>query len=186
MKILIFGASGSGTTTLASEIEKRTDFKHIDVDNYYWKKTEPPYQEKIELQKRNKNLKADFESFEKVVVSGSLLNWGKEWQTSFDLVIFIRLANDLRMERLKNRERERYGNRLDTDENLQRNSQAFLEWANKYEDPNFNGRSLRSHKNWLELLNCNTLTVDGEAELNDKTNRVLNEIKKFSKDSSIK
>ena len=47
MKILIFGASGSGTTTLANEIETRTDFKHLDVDEYYWEKTNPPYQIKI-------------------------------------------------------------------------------------------------------------------------------------------
>ena len=40
MKILIFGASGSGTTTLGKEIEKITDFTHLDVDDYYWKKTE--------------------------------------------------------------------------------------------------------------------------------------------------
>ena len=39
MKILIFGASGSGTTTLGKEIEKRTDFTHLDIDDYYWKKT---------------------------------------------------------------------------------------------------------------------------------------------------
>ena len=55
MKILIFGASGSGTTTLASEIETKTGFKHLDVDDYYWKKTNPPYQEKIPLTERNEN-----------------------------------------------------------------------------------------------------------------------------------
>jgi adenylate kinase family enzyme len=38
MKVLIFAASGSGTTTLGKEIEKRTNFKHLDVDTYYWKK----------------------------------------------------------------------------------------------------------------------------------------------------
>ena len=72
MKILIFGASGSGTTTLGNEIQKRTDFKHLDVDNYYWKKTEPPFQEKIALEKRNKNLKADFNGFKNVIISGSM------------------------------------------------------------------------------------------------------------------
>jgi len=38
MKILKLGASGSGTTTLGIEIERRTDFKRLDVDDYYWKK----------------------------------------------------------------------------------------------------------------------------------------------------
>jgi adenylate kinase family enzyme len=56
MKILVFGASGSGTTTLSKEIVKRTDFVHLDVDDYYWKKTELPFQEKIPLAERNEKL----------------------------------------------------------------------------------------------------------------------------------
>lgn len=180
MKILIFGASGSGTTTLGNEIEKRTNFKHLDVDNYYWKNTEPPFQEKIELQERNKNLKADFKRHENVIVSGSMVSWGKEWKTSFDLAIFIRLENKLRMERLKTRETERYRKKLITDEKIQRNSKAFLEWAGQYENTNFGGRSLKIHKNWIELLNCETLTIDGKEELNDKIETVLNGIKACS------
>ncbi|BDD11489.1 hypothetical protein FUAX_39210 (plasmid) [Fulvitalea axinellae] len=42
MKILIFGASGSGTTTLGKEIAKRAKFTHLDADDYYWKPTNPP------------------------------------------------------------------------------------------------------------------------------------------------
>ena len=177
MKILIFGASGSGTTTLGNEIEKRTDFKHLDVDNYYWRKTEPPFQEKIGLEKRNINLKADFNRFENVILSGSMVSWGKEWETSFDLAIFVRLENQLRMERLKKRETERYGKKLITDKKTQRNSKAFLEWADQYENPNFNGRSLKIHKNWIELLNCKTLTIDGKVELSNKIETILNGIK---------
>ena len=83
MKILVFGASGSGTTTLGKEIEKRSDFKHLDVDDYYWKQTTTPFQEKVPLTERNQNLKTDFEKFNKVVVSGSMVSWGKEWQTTY-------------------------------------------------------------------------------------------------------
>ena len=122
MKILIFGASGSGTTTLGNEIEKRTDFKHLDADDYYWKKTNPPFQEKTPLIERNENLKADFKKFENVVVSGSMVSWGKEWETAFDLAIFIQLENTERMERLKKRETQRYGEKLLTDKKTQKNS----------------------------------------------------------------
>ncbi|MFT6964561.1 MAG: adenylate kinase family enzyme [Flammeovirgaceae bacterium] len=33
MKTLIFGASGSGTSTLGRELESKSDFKHLDVDD---------------------------------------------------------------------------------------------------------------------------------------------------------
>ncbi len=177
MKILIFGASGSGTTTLGKEIEKKTNFKHLDVDDYYWKKTDPPFQEKIPLNKRNENLKSDFENFENVIVSGSMVSWGKEWEASFDLAIFIHLNNNDRIKRLENRETERYGDKLLTDKKFQRDSKAFLEWASQYENPNFDGRSLKVHNDWIELLKCNVLRINGSLELKNKMEKVLTEIK---------
>ncbi|PRX54188.1 AAA family ATPase [Flagellimonas meridianipacifica] len=177
MKILLFGASGSGTTTLGNEIEKRTDFKHLDADDYYWKKANPPFQEKIPLIERNKNLKVDFKKFANVVVTGSLVSWGKEWETAFDLAIFIRMESTKRMERLKKREIERYGEKLLTDKKIQQNSKAFLEWANQYENPDFDGRSLKVHNNWMEILDCKVLQLNGATELNNKVEIILNEIK---------
>jgi adenylate kinase family enzyme len=53
MKLVVFGASGSGTTTLGNEVAKRTGFVRLDVDDFYWEKTEPPFQEKRPLDKRN-------------------------------------------------------------------------------------------------------------------------------------
>ncbi|SFZ91521.1 Adenylate kinase [Flaviramulus basaltis] len=177
MKILIFGASGSGTTTLGKEVGKMTDFIHLDVDNYYWKQTDPPFQEKISFVERNKNLKTDFEKFKNIIVTGSLVSWGKEWETVFDLAVFIRLNNNKRIKRLKKREIERYGDKLLTDKKIMHDSNAFLEWANQYENPNFDGRSLNIHNNWIELLNCKVLKIDGEMELKNKTDKVIAEIK---------
>ncbi|WP_299256197.1 AAA family ATPase [uncultured Aquimarina sp.] len=177
MKILIFGASGSGTTTLGNEIEKRTNFVHLDVDDYYWKKTQPPFQEKIPLTKRNKNLKVDFKKFENVIICGSMVSWGKEWETSFDLAIFLYLNNSKRIERLEKRETERYGEKLLTDKKIKQNSKAFLEWAKQYENPNFNGRSLKIHNDWIELLTCEVLRINGEMELNNKVEKVITKIK---------
>lgn len=173
MKILLFGASGSGTTTLGKELEQNSSFVHLDVDDYYWKKTEPPFQEKISLRERNENLKADFQKQENAIISGSMVSWGKEWETAFDLAIFIHLNNGVRMERLRNRERERYGEKLLTDQKAKQNSEAFLEWASQYENPDFDGRSLKIHTNWMELLDCKVLRIDGALELEEKVGIVL-------------
>ncbi|MHA7057202.1 AAA family ATPase [Aquimarina sp. M1] len=179
MKILIFGASGSGTTTLAKQIENKIGFVHLDVDDYYWKKTAPPFQEKVPLNKRNQYLKIDVQKFDNVVVSGSLVSWGKEWESIFDLAVFIHLDNEERMSRLYKREKERYGTKLLTDKNIQKNSKAFLAWANQYENPNFEGRSLQIHLNWIALLNCTIIQLDGKMKLNDKTEKILAEIRKL-------
>ena len=177
MKILIFGASGSGTTTLGKAIEKETGFVHLDVDDYYWRKTEPLFVEKVPLQERNEHLKQDFEHYDHVVMSGSMVSWGKEWEIAFDLAIFLYLDNEERMDRLRKRENERYGNLLETDQEIQENSKAFLQWANQYENDDFEGRSLKIHKNWMKKLDCPVLKIDGSLELPNKVHLVMTKLK---------
>jgi len=41
--IMVFGASGSGTTTLGREFAKILGFTHLDIDDYFWEKTDVPY-----------------------------------------------------------------------------------------------------------------------------------------------
>jgi adenylate kinase family enzyme len=127
---LIFRASGSGTTTLGKEIKRKTSFVHFDVDDCHWRK-KPPFQEKAPLREQNKRLRPDFNKRKSIIVSGSIVNWRKEWGKSFDLAIFIHLNSQKRMERLKNREIQRYGDKLLTDKKTQWNSKALLEWADQ-------------------------------------------------------
>ena len=108
MKLLLIGASGSGTTTLGKALSEVTSFPHLDVDDYYWKPTNSPYQIKLELGERIQNLLTDFEKHENAIVSGSLISWGTYWQTAFDLVVFVTLDKEIRMQRLQQREVERY------------------------------------------------------------------------------
>lgn len=42
--IIVFGASGAGTTTIAKAIEKSLGFKCFDIDDYFWQwDTDVPY-----------------------------------------------------------------------------------------------------------------------------------------------
>ena len=104
MKVLIFGASGSGTTTLGKGLAKAADFIHLDADDYYWRKTTNPYTVKVPLAERNAKLKLDFNQYDRAIISGSLVSWGEYWESAFDLAIFIHLKADVRMARLLARE----------------------------------------------------------------------------------
>ena len=44
-RIHIFGASGTGTTSLAVAIATRYGHRHLDTDDFYWMRTDPPYRE---------------------------------------------------------------------------------------------------------------------------------------------
>ncbi|MGB1217432.1 MAG: AAA family ATPase, partial [Saprospiraceae bacterium] len=176
MKIIIFGATGTGKTTLGKSISEKLNWTFLDSDDYYWEKTNPPFQTKIPLQKRNENLKTDFENNENVIISGSLCTWSKFWDSAFDLGIFLRISKKVRMKRLLNREIERYGAELYTNEKIKEKSKIFLNWAEKYDDETNDGHSIRQHKNWIELLNCAVIEVIGDLTNDERLIIILKKI----------
>lgn len=159
MKIIIFGGSGSGTTTLAGSLAKRLNYTHLDVDDFYWIKTQVPYQIKIARSQRIVSLKKALSTTENVVVSGSLVSWGEYWENTFDLAVLLRIPQDVRMSRLKKRETERYGDSLKNDPDIKIKSEEFLEWARNYDNPSFIGRNIGLHLKWAKALTCECIEI---------------------------
>ena len=59
MRVLVTGASGSGTTTLGRALSRELEDSFFDVDDYYWVPTEPPYQQQRDSSARLSLLLAD-------------------------------------------------------------------------------------------------------------------------------
>jgi len=128
------------------------------------------------MEVRAENLRNDFEKHENVIVSGSLVSWGNYWQTAFNLVVFVTLDKEIRLQRLQQREVERYGDKLQTDAKVKETSQAFLDWATRYDDFKFTGRSVKIHRDWLTSLSCEIIEVNSE---NAVEYNVFNILEKF-------
>lgn len=109
MHIHITGASGSGVTTLGAAVAQNLLLRHLDADNYYWLPTSPPFKEKRPPPERFAMLRMDMESEPGVVLSGSIVGYGAEVEDAFDLIVFLYLPADIRVERLRRRELELYG-----------------------------------------------------------------------------
>ena len=160
-RIYISGASGAGVSTLGAALADRLRVPHFDVDDYYWYPTEPPFErsrppaERVHL--LNRNLSHGY-----WVLSGSLDGWGDEVIQCTDLVVFIDTPTLLRMERLKLRESQRYGDRILPGGDMHANHQAFLAWAESYETGVQAGRSRPRHERWLKQLTQPSLRVSGE------------------------
>lgn len=160
--IHILGASGSGTTTLAEGLCKRLGYFHMDTDNYYWYPTDPPFIDKRPIEERIHLIKRDMEKADKWIMSGSNCGWGDVFIDLYDLVIFLYVPAEIRMERLRLRELQRYGcGRLSPGGDLFRHHKDFMEWAAGYESGGMDERSLLMHNEWLKKMKCPVIRIEG-------------------------
>ena len=170
--IHIFGASGSGTSTLGRKISEELGFRFMDTDDYFWMPTNPPYTTKRPPDERLAMIRADIEESENVVLSGALSKWGDPLIPYFTLAIRLHTDTALRIERLKRREHAKFGSRIDEGGDMHRAHLDFLAWAASYDTGDLNMRSCAEHNAWQKLLCCPLLELDGGADLQENFLRV--------------
>jgi adenylate kinase family enzyme len=159
--IHIFGASGSGTTTLAQNLENKYGYKWLDTDNFFWLPTEPPFTTSRPPEERVRLLAESINENPKCVISGSLCGWGDVFIPQFELVIFIYTPSEIRKERLFKREYLRYGNRIHEDGDMYDEHVKFIDWAMAYDTGDKNMRSLINHEEWLKKITCPVVKLNG-------------------------
>jgi len=158
-KIHIFGSSGSGTTTLASNLCNKISFHHFDSDDYFWEKK---YSIQTSLDDRLNRLQDDLNSTDSWILSGAVISWGNPLIPMFDLVVFLSIPDELRIDRLKKREFERYGDALLSGNEKHDSFNTFIDWASKYETGGLEVRSRVLHETWITELNCPVIRLEGE------------------------
>jgi adenylate kinase family enzyme len=161
--ILVTGASGSGTTTLGRALSARLGVAFLDGDDYFWLPTDPPYREQRSAADRLRLLLGDLRKSRSSVLSGCVANWGSELEDSFSLIVFLSLDAAIRVARLRERERLRFG-RVD---------EEFIEWAAQYEEGRLPGRSRARHEKWLAERSCRVLRLDGDMTVEERVDRVV-------------
>lgn len=172
-RIHIVGASSSGTTTLGTALAARLEAAHLDTDSFFWEATDPPFTAKRPEAERVALMEAALAGADGWVISGSLIGWGDVFVPRFDLVVFLRVPHEVRMERLMARERARYGAAIEPGGAMHAAHLEFLAWAQAYETPGFPGRSLERHRAWLAGLACPVVEIAGTPSPDESVARVM-------------
>ncbi len=174
--IHIFGASGSGTSTLGRAVADRAGFRFLDSDDYIWQPTDPPFTTLRTGPERLALMERDLDEAEDAVLSGSLVGWGDPLMDRFTLAVRLIVPGDVRMDRLNRREYARYGRRILPGGDMYEQSQAFLAWAAQYDDGAPTMRSRAMHDLWQEKLPCPLLTLDGTLPVDELAAAVMEKL----------
>ena len=162
-RLLVTGASGAGTSTLASALARAWSVPHADADDYFWLPTSPPYVEQRPAAERLALMRALFLPRPAWVLSGSVTGWGDALLDDVDAVVLLTLDPDVRMSRLRDREVRRHGGQVPSRGAAGEAHRAFMTWAAGYDDPQHAGRSRAQHERWLAGAPCPVLRLGSDA-----------------------
>lgn len=166
MRILVTGAAGSGTSTLARALAAALCVRAFEADDYFWLNTSPPFTTKRDPQQRLALFLRDLERTPGAVIAGSIIDWGVELEDSLSLIVFLTAPAAVRVERLRRREEALFGHV----------NPAFLDWAAQYDEGRLPGRSRARHEQWLAARSARIVRIDGDVSIQEATCRVLAEL----------
>lgn len=171
-RLYIFGASGTGTTTLGAHVSKQRQLVHVDCDDHYWAPVDPPFSLKRTPDERVRSMINALGS-DGWVLTGACNGWSAELIDQATLIVFITLPTPLRLERLARRERTRFGHRIEAGGDMHQIHKDFLAWSSGYDDPDFKGRNLAAHETWLSQHTGNIVRIDGRQSVEASVEQVL-------------
>ncbi|MBE1282039.1 MAG: hypothetical protein GJ676_01890 [Rhodobacteraceae bacterium] len=175
-RIHIFGASGSGTSTLGRALAGSLASQHFDSDDFYWLPTDPPFTDKRRVADRVNLMEQVFLPRRDWVLSGSLDSWSDGIAHRFTLAVFVELETKERLTRLEAREERRLGGWASATPGERAAVKGFLDWAAGYDTGVFAGRSRDRHLHWMQGLACPVMHLNAAAPVEDLVSQILQEL----------
>ena len=165
-RIIICGLNGSGKTTLGKELSKRIGYVHKDIEMYYFNTSnDNRYSNARSRDDVVKDLENDFKKYENIVFTACKGDYGR-LDDLYDLAIYIQLARDTRLNRVKERTFKQFGNKVLEDAELYQQEVKFWDMVyNRDETPIIN---------WFDSLKCPKLQIDGMKPIEDNVTEILN------------
>jgi adenylate kinase family enzyme len=177
--ILVLGAAGSGTTSIAKRLSNLLNLKHIETDDLLWSADgAEKYSSRRNYLDLRKLVESTILSSPRWVISGSLCGWGDEIIHRLDCVIFLDVPVNVRLERIKHRENQvvPMGN-LNEHENEDRFNN-FYQRASLYDSDSKGLRTRVLHEEWLAGVNCNIIRLSGTTSVEEAVSMIMTQIDK--------
>ncbi|MFA5036218.1 MAG: AAA family ATPase [Candidatus Izemoplasmatales bacterium] len=170
--IHVFGASGSGTTTFARAISEKFGYHHIDTDDALWIKTDPPFTHKRTVKESKEIINRQLSEHEFNVISGQFYRWGNFLRGRIDLYVYMHLPVATRLERIRNREIRRFGDRVAPNGDMYKMHLDFLDWAAKYDIGDSTRRSKKQHLEWINKVDKPVLIIEDAFSIEELLSKI--------------
>lgn len=153
-RIIVCGGNGAGKSTLGKALARELKWRFMDIEDYYFPTDDGDYKyasarseaEVTEL------LEKDLEENRNLVFSAVKGNYGRAAEM-LDCAVYINVPKELRLERVRNRSYQKFGNRIQPGGDLYEKEQKFFDMVEN--------RSDDMTSTWLKTLNIPVIEIDG-------------------------
>ncbi len=170
MGIIICGLNGAGKSTLGKALAEKLHFYFIDIENLYFPKTDPNYiyasprtREEVE-----KLLLHELKTHGKFILSSVKGDYGEAVCSFFQYAILLDVPKDIRLQRVKTRSFQKFGNRMLSGGDLYEREEKFFHFVESREE--------NTVEEWLKSLKCPIIRIDGTKSIEENTNFIIERI----------
>lgn len=170
--IIVCGLNGSGKSTLGKALSDRLGFHFIDNEDLFFPKTDKKYMYANPRTKEEAKtlLLRDIRLHQNFVFASVKGDYGEELYSLFKYAVLIDVAKDIRIERVRNRSFQKFGDRMLSGGDLYEQEESFFEFVRN--------RNENTVEEWIQCLNCPIIRVDGAKPIEENIELILNKIKR--------
>ena len=168
--ILICGLNGAGKSTLGTALAEKLGYYFIDGEDLYFPKQNDGYN--FSSQRTDREAKEIlFNKIEKhndFVLASVKGNYGEDFYPFIKYAVLLDVPKDVRLQRVKNRSFQKFGNRILPNGDLYEQEEAFFEFVKS--------RNENTVEEWIKTLECSVIKLDGTKAIDENVNTIIDKI----------
>lgn len=168
--IVICGLNGTGKSTLGKALAERLHFYFIDNEDLYFPKTDPNYIYTAPRTREEvgKLLFSEVKAHENFVYASVKGDYGEAVYPFFQYAVLIEVPKDIRIERVKNRSFQKFGDRMLAGGDLYEQEERFFDLVKS--------RAEDTVEKWVQYLKCPIIRIDGTKPIEENIKYIIEQI----------
>ena len=157
--ILICGLNGSGKTTLGMRLADRLKYDSLNDEDYYFFESEIPFSKSRTEDEAKEYVISYLRCHKNVVMVATRGDLSERINSMYDCVIYLSAPVGIRLSRIKERDRKRFGERVLPGGDMYEQQRRFHEFALL--------RTTEKIEKWMEMLECTVIKLDGTRNVDE-------------------
>lgn len=149
--IAIVGLNGSGKTTLGRGLAERLGYYRMDVEDYYFPKSDVPYAVARTREEVERLMLADIKEHGDFILSAVCADFAAI-EPFYELIVYLEAPQNERMERIRQRSVDKFGSRVLPGGDMYEQEESFFAFSAK--------RTPEKIEKWIKTVACPVLRID--------------------------